>query len=157
MQRFVWDQLFPFLCQLLVSTGLFGKPWSKSLMTCVLLVWTSDTINLLSHRHPLHCHDTVLTLLYFTEETRSPKTHRLLNTNGCYCRVRQKTGATSNPAWLESRAAWTALPGSTADRHIFVRGAMQQVPQHRISAREICFATSNIGVRKREKSFRTAS
>lgn len=66
-------------------------------MTYVLLAWTSDTINLLSHRHPLHFHDTVLTLLYFTEEMRSPKTHRLLNTNACYCRARQKNRSNLNP------------------------------------------------------------
>lgn len=35
-------------------------------------------------------HNTVLALLCLTEEMRSPKTHRFLNTNACNCRVRQK-------------------------------------------------------------------
>lgn len=74
-------------------------------MMYVLLVRTSDTINLLSHCHPLHFHDKMLTLLYFTEEIRSPKTLRLLNTNACYCRVRQKNRRNLNPSMTRDQSS----------------------------------------------------
>lgn len=67
-------------------------------MTYVLLVWTRDMTNLLSHHHPLHFHDTMLTLLYFTEEMGSPTTHKLLNTNAYSCRGRQKTRSNLDPS-----------------------------------------------------------
>lgn len=110
-----------------------------------LLVWTSDTINCLSLHQPLHFHNTVLTLLYFTEEMRSPKTRRFLNTNACYCRVRQKTSHNLNPSMtgeqssLNSPVTQDIQPGHTcAQGHVarpiaqdFCQGILFLYIQHR--------------------------
>lgn len=104
-------------------------------MMYVLLVWTSDMINLLSHCHTLHFHDKMLTMLYFTEKIRSSKTHRLLNKRACYCRVRQKNRSNLNPSMTRDQSSLNSPvtqdigPGYTCARGHTARPKAQDLCQ----------------------------
>lgn len=112
-------------------------------------------INCLSLHQPLHFHNTVLTLLYFTEEMRSPKTHRVLNANACYCRVRQKTSNNLNPSVTGEQSSLNRFvtqdtqPGCSCAHDHVARPIAQDFCQG------ILLSASSIGVRKRDKSCRT--
>lgn len=104
MQRFLWDQLSPFY-----TTVFFYWSFCKALNhvpheTCALSVdqWHDQSVSSLCF------HDTVLALLCVTE------THRFLNTNASYCRLRQKNRSNYNPC--------TALPYRTHRQDIFEHG-----------------------------------
>lgn len=89
MQRFLWDQLSPF-CATVNFCWSFWKDLNQ--VPDDICVLSLDQWHDQSPESSLCFHDTVLALLCLTE------THRLLNTNACYCRVRQKTRSNYNPS-----------------------------------------------------------